>query len=159
MQGTQFIRVATALLILAPGLGCGDDATGPEDLEFPALSSELRSMFCVRGNLTVGDTRSGNLTDDDCEEDGDFFEVYVVKVRSSGTVTFEVSSNFDSELFLGRIDWYSNDDVDVTDLDEDSDSGPGLNARLSYPLQPGVNYVVAISGWGGDTGPYTLSVR
>ena len=149
-----------ALTWAALGCGGGDNSTGPEELEFPEISSEVRTIYCVRGNVTVGDSESSTITDDDCDADDSYFETYIVKVASTTSVTFEVESGFDSYLFLGRLESISGLDVDVTELAEDDDSGDGTDARLTFTLQPDTDYVIAVSGYDYfEVGPYTLSIR
>jgi hypothetical protein len=50
------VRAVLAALSLAVLTSCSD-SSGPDDNNFPALSSELRSLYCIRDNVTTATTR------------------------------------------------------------------------------------------------------
>ena len=147
------------------GAAC-KDGNGPDGLTYPDLSAAVRSTFCVMSNVTAGDNPGGVISSADCDandvdpSDVGYYEVYIVKVASARSVTFEVSSAFDSYLTLLRLDSFTATSVNLTGLGEDDDSGSGLDAMLSYALQPGVNYVIAVGGYDyTETGSYSLAIR
>jgi hypothetical protein len=88
---------------------------------------------------------------------GGLFEGWRVRVTSPTTVTFEVSSDFDSFLDLYRIPNLS-DATSAVFLDFDDDSGSGFDARLTADLQADTEYWVFVSGFdGSEAGSYSLS--
>ncbi len=153
------------------GLACGDDdPTGPG---FPTIDNAILSEFCVRGTLLPPGTGNSSIGTSDCLTDetvakldvpvgagpGAFFEGWRVRVASQGSVTFEVSSNFDSFLDLYTIPNLT-DATSATFLGFDDDGGPGLDARLSATLEPNTEYWVFVSGLtGSETGSYSLSAN
>jgi hypothetical protein len=170
MRLGAFWRGLTGALLVGAVLSCSgdDDPTGIEDLDFPALSSQLIGLYCVRDNVTVGSTPSGTLLSTDCDIDdvspGDegYFEVFLVKVRSTRSVTFTVNSEFDSYLSLLELVAFTSNDADLELLAEDDDSATqnGVDARLTFTLQPDRDYVIALSGFDyAETGNYSLSIR
>ena len=161
------LAVAAALVVV--GLGCGKDSSGPGSggLDYPNLSQALVTQYCVRGNATVGDTKSGDVVASDCDAADvrpgatGYYEVYIVKVASAANVTFDVSSNLDSYLTLLRLDSYTASSASLTILDENDDRSSGnLDALLTYALEPNTNYVIAVGGYDyGATGTYSLAIR
>ena len=161
--------VAAVAALVVVGLGCGKDSSGPGSggLDYPNLSQALVTQYCVRGNATVGDTKSGDVVASDCDAADvrpgatGYYEVYIVKVASAANVTFDVSSNLDSYLTLLRLDSYTASSASLTILDENDDRAPGvLDALLTYDLQPNTNYVIAVGGLGySATGTYSLAIR
>lgn len=168
MKRILSVRAAVAALIALGAVACGDDdsPTGNGGLDFPELSAAVRDAFCVRSNATAGDTRQGAIATTDCDADdvepGDegYFEVYVVKVATNRNVTFTVSSTFDSYLTLLRLDSFTATTANVTFLDDDDDSAGNLDARLTFALQAGTNYVIAVAGFDyTQTGTYSLTIQ
>ena len=161
--------LAVAAALVVAGLGCGNDSSGPGSggLDFPSLSQALVTQYCVRGNATVGDTKSGDVVASDCDAAAarpgavGYYEVYIVKVASAANVTFDVSSNLDSYLTLLRLDSYTASSASLTILDENDDRSSGnLDALLTYALEPNTNYVIAVGGYDyGATGTYSLAIR
>src|SRR5688572_15199760 len=155
-----------AAVTVALALAC-DDSSGPGGLEFPALSPALRSTFCVMGNVTVGESPSGALTSSDCDSadidpgDTGYYEVYLVKVTGTRSVTFDVNSNFDSFLTLLRLDSFNATSASLSGLAENDDrSVSDFDALLTFTLQAGTNYVIAVGGYDySETGSYTLQIR
>lgn len=162
-------RLAT-LVLTAMLAGCGDDGTGPEngDVEFPALDAAVTAEFCVRGTAEPTMFVSGELTMADCPTvfpvgfaPDLFYETWRVKVASNRTVTFEVTSGFDSYLDLFRVTNLSAPGLSLDNLvDFDDDSGDGSDALISANLLANVEYWVMVSGYEPtDEGPYTLEIR
>jgi hypothetical protein len=148
-------------------LACGsDDPAGPGGPVFPDINSTVLGAFCWRGNQSPPASPSGTITSGDCDaddiepgEDG-YFEVHRVRVAASRTVTFTIDSGFDSYLTVVRINSISGTVVNYTVLDEDDDSGDGLDAMITVTLQPGVDYFVSVSGYDyNEVGPYTLIIN
>ena len=149
-------------------LGCGDDdPTGPGSVTFPDWPTTLNTPFCIRGTAVVGDTKSGTISDTDCEAanidpgaDG-FFEVWRVRVASSQDVTFDANSTFDNYLTVIRVNSVTATTINVAIIGEDDDRATGnTNALVTVRLEPNVDYVVVISGFDDtETGPYTLAIR
>jgi hypothetical protein len=166
--GTMW-RGLTGALLVGALLSCSDDddPTGIDDLDFPELSSQLISLYCIRDNVTVGSTENGSLQSSDCDiadvspDDEGYFEVFMVKVRSTQSVTFTVSSGFDSYLSLLRLVSYTSSDADLELLDEDDDGvEENGDARLTFTLDPDETYFIALSGFDYlETGNYTLTIR
>lgn len=161
---------AAALLVVV-GLACGKDSSGPGSgpggLDFPSLSQALVTQYCVRGNATAGDTKSGGIAPSDCDaanidpSDVGYYEVYIVKVATAADVTFDVSSNFDSFLTLLHLDSYTATTASVTVLQTNDDRSPtDLDALLTYHLDPGVNYVISVAGYDySQGGTYSLAIH
>ena len=160
------VALATALAIVLAGCG-GDDATGPGSVEFPAIDANVLAAFCVRGQGTKGENKSGTITDNDCDaadfdpNDEAYFETWRVRVASSTSVTFDANSSFDNYLEVYRLESISGTQVTVSLIGENDDrSSSNLNALVTVNLQPGRDYFVVISGYDYfETGPYTLAIR
>ncbi|NJD09255.1 MAG: hypothetical protein FIB01_02045 [Gemmatimonadetes bacterium] len=153
-------RILTGAVILAVA-ACGkDDGTGPADeVSFPALAAATTSLFCIRGTAIPPSSRTGTITQDDCDDGASFFDTWRVRVKSSGSVTFTVSSQFDSYLVLRRIDSLSDPAFSSVLLAYDNDSADGQDAQLTYSLQPDTEYWIAVSGYDyTGTGPYSLNI-
>ncbi|MGH7607489.1 MAG: hypothetical protein ACREME_09130 [Gemmatimonadales bacterium] len=156
-----------AVALLAIGVGC-KDSSGPGDGLFPALPSDLLAAFCARGEAVVGQTKSGTITDDDCDAadidpaDSSFYEIWRVRVTESRSVTFDANSPFDNYLTVVRLDSYTQSSANLTLIGENDDRTPGsdLNALVTVTLNPDTDYFVSVSGYDYDeTGPYTLQIR
>jgi|SRR5687767_8082718 len=165
------IRTLTRLALVATitvALGCGDDdPTGPGSVTFPDWPASLNTPFCIRGTALVGDTKSGTISDTDCDAtdidpgaDG-YFEVWRIRVASAGDVTFDASSTFDNYLTVVRVNSVTATSLNVTVVGENDDrSQTDLNALVTVRLEPNVDYVVVIAGYDDtETGPYTLAIR
>jgi hypothetical protein len=149
----------TCLVPLIVTLACSD-ATGPDDLDFPELSATLHDELCIRGNATIGQTKSGVISDTDCDDGEGYTETYLVKVATSRTVTFSTTSNFDSFLILFRIDSFTSTDIDGDIVEFDDDSNDGLDARIIFDLEPGDDYLILVSGITYDeVGSYSLQIQ
>ena len=144
-------------------LACGDDnGTGPSnEVSFPTIAPTYLSSVCIRGTAVPTTSKSGSITDDDCDSGGvvGYFETYRVRVASSGNVTFTVSSTFDSVLALARIGDTSDPVNTMVELAGDDDSAGNLDAELTYMLQPNTEYWVLVAGYDySETGSY-IGVR
>lgn len=148
------------------GAGCGDDPSGPS-VTFPQLPASLLAAFCVMGNATAGQNVNGTIAATDCDSvdfdtttSGAYFEIWRIRVATARTVTFSASSAFDNYLEVYELLSYTSTTVNVTLLDEDDDSGPGLNATVSVALDPGVDYFVVVSGFDySEVGTYSLAIQ
>lgn len=170
---SRILSLVAAMLASSVLAACGDSGTGPGgDVQFPSLSADVISTFCVRGSLVAPDVASSVISNGDCRTDvtlgvfdepagaqaGAFFETWRVRVASRRTLTFEVSSGFDSFLDLYRLST-ATDPSSAVLLAFDDDGGQNLNARLQFTLEPSTEYWVIVSGFDEtETGSYTLSV-
>ena len=156
MQG---VRLFVVLVLGAVVIGCGD-STGPE-VTFPTLPAELLDAFCVRGDRTPGDAISGTISTGDCElGDGSFYEIWRLRVATTGTYRIALTSEFDNFVVLLRLESYSGSSATLTTLASNDDSGPGLNGLIAgVALQENLDYFLVVNGFSGDdTGPYTAEV-
>jgi Fibronectin type III domain len=110
---------------------------------------------CVSNSIACGQTRTGNLTSDDCvlDFDNSFYDVWFFAGTAGQTVTINMTSTaVDSYLLLAEPD----DDVPV----EDDNGGPGASdARIVYTLDTSGQWaLIANTANGGETGAYTVSI-
>ena len=165
------VRTLTRLALAATitgSLGCGDDdPTGPGSVTFADWPAAVVAGFCVRGTAAVGDTKSGIISDTDCDvadvnpADEGYYEIWRVRVASASDVTFDANSTFDNFLAIIRIDGVTATDLNVTVVGENDDrSQNNFNALVTVRLQPNVDYAVVVSGFDySETGAYTLAIR
>jgi hypothetical protein len=147
------------------GIACGEDniTNGDTDqVTFPTIDPNIIALFCIRGTAVPPRSVSGSVSPDDChsgEVDDGYWETWRVRVASTASVTFTVSSQFDSWLTLIRVDDL-NDIVNSTYiLDEDDDSAGNFQAQIVYTLQPNTEYIVSVSGYDdSEGGSYTLQM-
>ena len=151
-------RLSLALLVVLAA--CSKDSTGPS-VTFPPLPSDLLAGFCVQGEATVGQTKSGAVNDDDCDAGDSFFELWRVRVAETTSVTFDATSGFDNYLTVVRLNSYTSSSANFTILGENDDRASGnLNALVTVTLQPGIDYFVSVSGYDySETGSYSLRIR
>ena len=158
------IRLAPVIMV-AGALACGgDNPVGPNSMTFPDWPAPILTGFCVRGNVVVGETRSGTISDADCDATplhDHYFEVWRFRVASSRDVTFDANSIFDNFLSVLRVTSVSATSLNIDVVDDNNDRSPtDRNALVTVRLEPNVDYAVAVAGFDyGDTGPYTLAVR
>ncbi len=154
-------------LALSPACGGGDSGgTGPSGLTFPALNPGVNAQYCVRGNTTVGQTKSGSVTAQDCDyadldpSAGGYYEVWRVRVAQAGSITFTVDApNFDSYLDLVEIEVAAGDVNAVTFLSNDDDTN-GDDPVLTYDLVPDTDYAIVVSGFDyPEVGSYTVTIN
>ncbi len=160
MYSPRAARVACAAILALASWSCDDDPSGPENLDYPTLSSELQTTLCVRGNATSGQTKTGSISAADCDDNQGYAEYYVVKVGTTRVVTFTVNSTFDSFLTLLRIDSFTATTANLSELDTDDESAGNQDARLSFTLEAGTNYLIAVSGVSiGQLGTYSMTIE
>lgn len=155
-------RAVASLLALIATAACSVGTAAPpsERLEFPVLVSKVRDNFCIRDNAQVGQTLSGSITEADCNDSAGYYETYVVKVPTPRTVTFAVTSGFDSFLALVEVASFSDTDYSGSLLAYDDDSNGGKDARLSIELDAGVDYAIMVSGLDRkQLGSYALKIQ
>lgn len=154
-------RSILAILALGALLGCSKDGTGPGGVTFPTLPSDLLAAFCSRGEAVVGQTKSGSVAASDCDAGDSYYEVWRVRVASTTSVTFDVTSGFDNYLTIARLESYTSTGATVAIVGENDDrSSSDLNALVTVTLQPSTDYFVSVSGYDyGETGSYTLRIR
>ncbi|HEV8509649.1 MAG TPA: hypothetical protein VGQ48_04260 [Gemmatimonadales bacterium] len=150
------------MLFLIATFACGGDkSTGPGGVSFPSIPQATLNQYCIRGQAVPPQTKSGSIATSDCHDaaGSPYYEIYRVRVGSSDTVTFRVSSSFDSYLYLIRIDNLSDIEGSAVLLASDDDSAGNLDAMLSYTLQPNTEYFILISGLDDtETGSYSLAI-
>lgn len=168
MVTTRTLDTLAVAATLAVGFACGDDdPTGPGPVTFPDWPATIVTGFCVRGTAVVGDTKSGTLSDTDCDaadiDPGEvgFYEGWRVRVASARDVTFDASSTFDNVLVVLRVNAVTATSLDAEFVGGNDDrSGTDTNALVTVRLEPNLDYAVAISGFDyTQTGPYTLAIR
>jgi hypothetical protein len=175
----RFLAFAIALTAVVM-VGCnGGDGTGifgtngtngtNDTVTFPNLPAPLLEFVCWRGNATRGQMVSGTITETDCDsqdidpEGVGYYEVWRVRVASAGPVTFDANSGFDNWLTLTRLISYDEGTGEVVAqwlMENDDRSGENFNALITYNLQPGSDYFIAVSGYDySETGSYTLTIE
>jgi hypothetical protein len=170
MLAIRTLRTFPLVATIAVGLACGDDddPTGPGSVTFPDWPSTVVTGFCVRGTSVVGDTKSGTISDTDCDladvdptAIGSYYEVWRVRVASARDVTFDANSEFDNYLAVVRVNSVSATAVDFVVVDDNDDrSDTDRNALVTVQLEPNVDYALVVSGFQyTDTGPYTVAIR
>ena len=103
--------------------------------------------------ITVGETKTGSLTDEDPQlDEGEHYHAYDFDGQAGQRIVVSLrSSSFDSYLaiFTSEIDWENQDD----------DGGSDSNAELDVTLPVSGRYVIIVTSYESDeTGDYTLSV-
>ncbi|MFQ5551129.1 MAG: hypothetical protein ACE5FJ_07830 [Gemmatimonadales bacterium] len=166
--------------------GCGaSDPTGVvvAGVEFPQLSQQLLSDFCIRGEIVPPVTVTGDLTNADCGTTGVFpvrFEGWRVRVPRDQSVTFEglADSSLTSDPF-SPTGWEMNYklSLELAELEAPHAEPPGwlvlsaspfripplwdhsVVARFLAPETEYVIFLVAEQGRFSSTGSYELRVR
>jgi len=155
------LRAVLALALTAAVLpGCGKDSTTGPSVTFPTLPAQMLANFCVQGERQPAQAISGTLASSDCPlGDGSFFEVWRIRVPSTGTYQFAATSTFDNLLAVLRLTSFTDTSATLTSIASDDDSGPGTNALISSAsLTAGSDYFLVVNGFGStDTGPYTVA--
>jgi len=165
------MRRSLAMLCLVPVFAAlpackSDKATGVPGVTFTSLPSSLIAAFCIRGQRTPGQAISGAISATDCDAalldptDLSYYEVWHVRVPTTGTYTVAATSSFDNYLEVYRLVSFTTSSVTTAFIGEDDDSGPGLNALVSsVTLQAGEDYFVVISGYDySEVGSYSISI-
>lgn len=160
-------RLTSIALVAFVVLSCGGDiVTDPDrtgSVTFPTMDPAVLAAVCIMGQAVPPQTVSGTVTDDDCHtgiaNDG-YFEGWRVRVAAQASVTFAVTSSFDSWLELYEIRNLSDPANSAVLLNEDDDSNGNLDARITWTLQPNTEYVIFISGYDDAArGSYSLSIN
>ena len=132
--------------------------TGPT---FPTIAQSVLDQLCIRGEAVPNTSKTGSLTSADCPSAIllGYFEAWRVRVPSNASVTFQVTSNFDSLLEVYRVDSLADVATSAVLIAENDDFGSGIDARLTTLLAPNTEYLVLVLGWDEfEQGSYTLSV-
>src|SRR5688500_3958161 len=111
MRITRMLKGLALAATVAVGFACGDDddPTGPVNVTFPDWPATIVTALCVRGTSVVGDTKSGTISDTDCDLDDidpgnvGFFEIWRVRVATAADITFDANSAFDNFLAVFRV--------------------------------------------------------
>ncbi len=109
------------------------------------------------GTIALGQTRDGNLADDDAEtEEGGRYDAYVFTAEAGQRFTFDlVSSAFDPVVRVGRMEGDVFTELAMNDDGPDTE----LNSRLVFSAPDAGTYVVRATALSeGDTGDYKLSL-
>lgn len=151
-----------AILVLS-SWACGNEALAYDFGAgfFPELSPSVRSQACLRGAAIPPASITGAIATTDCPIGPGlgYLDAYRVRVGDSATVSFDVESDFDSQLELFRIDDLDDYIGSAVWLAYDDDSGEGRNARLSHDLVPLTEYMIRIAGADDfSRGAYTLRI-
>ncbi|MEO0405851.1 MAG: peroxidase family protein [Cyanobacteria bacterium P01_A01_bin.135] len=109
-------------------------------------ATPLSSNQVVTGSLSFGDFPNPN-------REGRFYDGYLLSTQPGELVTINAAGSFDAFLQLVDADTGAL-------LAQDDDSGPGLDASLSFVAARDRRYIVQATSFGTDvTGDYTLSVQ
>lgn len=97
----------------------------------------------------------GELTADDPERDGAYFDDYLVPMRAGEVRYISIeSAEFDPVLWVLRADAREGEPIDI-----DDDSGPWLHALLGFSPEDDGDHLVRVTAYGtGNTGRYRLRV-
>ena len=156
------LRSVLALALTAAALqGCGKDSTTGPSVTFPTLPAQMLAAFCVQGERQPAQAISGTIATSDCvvAVDGSYYEVWRIRVPSTGAYQFAASSTFDNYLIVYHLDSYTDNSATLTSVAADDDSGPGTNALIaSASLTAGQDYFLVVNGYSPtDVGPYTAT--
>lgn len=110
------------------------------------------------GNIAVGETINGTLSEIDCRlQDDTFIDIYRIQVTASTNVQIDMTASFDTWLIL--IEFLQNGQLFVHDENDDIDPGVNTNSRITFMLEPGHEYFILTNSFDEFTfGPYQLSV-
>jgi hypothetical protein len=131
------------------------------DAPLPSLLNEIcdgPAMPDDRDLISVGETVTGTLSETDEQmEDGTYFDLWVLPICESGTVTVAMESEvLDSYILLVSLSLWEK-------IGEDDDGGDGLHARLTVDVDVGLYLIAAntssFGAFGESTGDYALSVQ
>lgn len=110
-----------------------------------------------QGRLSIGNSVSGSLTDEDPTLDDDsHYDLWTYSGRSGETVRLTLrSSDFDAYLSFGQ-----SEGDDFTEQESDDDGAGGTDAKLTVTLSNDGEYSVRVNSLSaGETGDYTLLVE
>jgi hypothetical protein len=135
-----------ASLIAFPACDSNDDDDGGGSANFRGCSTQ---------SISVGQSRTGTVTADDCEDaSDDNVDYYRLRLSSSRSVRISADATDDSfDTFLTL--YASSGSVIETDDDDGSES---TNSLIQRELDSG-DYVIGVSGFFGDLGAYRLRVE
>jgi uncharacterized protein YjdB len=116
--------------------------------------------------ITVGQTINGTLATTDCKlTDDTYADGYAIQVATATNVQIDMTASFDTYLVLLELTTAGtliqsafNDDVDPDDENDPNDP-VNTNSRITFTLQPGVQYFVLANSFDANvTGDYQLTV-
>lgn len=120
----------------------------------------------LAATVTVGQTLTGTLATNDCKlNDNTYADGYGLKVTATTNVQIDMTSTFDTYLFLlemlpngDLIQRASNDDLDPDDPNIPNDP-IDTNSRILFTLQAGLQYFILANSFDPDVvGDYQLKV-
>lgn len=138
----------------------------PPVLTYPPLNGSVNTQYCVQGNTTTGDTKSGSIAATDCDYSVVFgagqgyFEIWRVRVATARSVTFTVDApGFDSYIDVAEFTVSGGDVANYSILGSDDDTN-GDDPVLTLDLLPNTDYAVVVSGFDyPEVGAYTLNIQ
>jgi len=162
MPRSRLLFVLPLAFSVAVQLGCSKDSptAATPTVTFPTLPAALLTAYCVQGQKQPNQPISGTLAATDCPlGDGSFYEMWHVRVTTSGNYAFAASSTFDNLLYLLHLDSYTNTTASLTQIAADDDGGGGTNALITgVALTSGTDYFLVVNGYDStDVGPYTVT--
>jgi hypothetical protein len=168
MMRLRSLIVAAAVPL---ALACGDDGPTAPNVDFPDLfPSVALDSVCYKGNRTVFQGISSRIGPEDCDATPlntvigitGYYEGWRIRVDMTRTIIFDVNAVFDGYMVLARIDSVvGGDSLAYTILAQDDDGGLDFNPRISRSLDPGIDYLLILSGYDKPTGQgdYSISIH
>lgn len=122
------------------------------DLTFAAATS-TQSWLPITDNQTINGTLS-SADPNNPSRPGRYHDDYLLSGVSAGqTVSVNLTADFDTYLQLVNA---ATGEV----IAFDDDSGSGLNSRLGFTVESGIDYLIRVTSfWTGATGDYTLATE
>jgi plastocyanin len=143
-------REAGVYTIRVNSLSAGEKGAYTLMLEDGPVSTPAVSQ----GNLRLGNSVTGALSDDDPTLDDDsHYDLWTYRGESGETIRITLrSDDFDSYLSFGEMDG-----EDFTEMESDDDGAGGTDAKLTVTLSRDGEYLVRVNSLSeGETGDYTL---
>ncbi|MCL2801061.1 MAG: hypothetical protein FWD28_04810 [Treponema sp.] len=111
------------------------------------FSSDVVGSYQIAANMeNISDLRLGNLQRGNIESGRGYW--FRVRATSNGILTVETTGDTDTYLEI-----YDGDNNYIT---EDDDGGEGFNAKVDVLANSGSTYLVRLSAYGDNSGPYQI---